>query len=537
LLAALGSLGVVIGSGVAMVLVFFAAFAEGPRSVPRLAVYFGVAGAVLVLAAVLAALGATSLVSAPLPAFLVALLLATLPLLAGVGGSLVFPYASWERIPLAGLAALALILAMPVASWLADTRGEPAGRGRRLRASLVLGGGLVFSMLAFALLAPFIVRAGAPTASFTVHASSAGRIALVTAERGLRVQSRRLNAAVANGPAGFVLDLATGREQGFFPPEVHGATWDPTGTKLAIVDSARPLGGIGPARLRFVSPAGEDLWPAMQEPDDLAVRQVAWAGDRLAVLYDEIQKPRVHVAVIEPATGRKTNVLESAGAPWFTALHQTRDGRIFLSSAEVAVGDDGVVDKLDVGDAPWSLRPLDPARGRLHAPVLAGRGPGFPEPGLSPSGRFWVRWNRTASEVLEVGSGRVLPVPLRQRPVWLADDSLAWLDRGHDGWVLYRMKPGETPVRWGMGIERTALLEVSPDGLAVLVDAALGGRRRALVFEGAMSRAPREIAPLPRFRIDKIHWAGPRTLAVTGWHRLALHDLDSGTSTVVFGGR
>ena len=58
-----------------------------------------------------------------------------------------------------------------------------------------------------------------------------------------------------------------------------------------------------------------------------------------------------------------------------------------------------------------------------------------------------------------------------------------------------------------------------------------------LLLEAGTSETPRPLTRLAPFRIDEIDWAGPRTLAATDGGRLALYDVVSGKSTVVFGGR
>jgi hypothetical protein len=206
--------------------VFAATYGEAGRS-RRALFLFGVAAAVLMLAAVLAALGATALVSAPLPAFLVALLLAATPLLAGAGGSLMFPYARWQSIPLAGLAACLVAIAMPLASWVADTRGEPGGRGRRLRSALVLGA-LLLSMLGFAALAP---SSSAPTLLRLVlgHRSAVGdgHAGAGRARSPWDHFPASPPSVMANGPAGFLL-VRSGERRAFLARAAVGG-WDAAG--------------------------------------------------------------------------------------------------------------------------------------------------------------------------------------------------------------------------------------------------------------------------------------------------------------------
>lgn len=528
--ASMGSLAAVVLVGLAMVLLFMAGYPEAGRSLRNL-VMFGIPGAVLMVATVTAGLGATSLVSAPLPAFLLALLFTASPVLAGVGGSLIFPYARWQGIPLAGAAACALGLAMPLASWMADTRGEPAGRGRRLRSALVLSGALVLSTIGFVIAAPFAVRADAPMRQLSVVAPPSGKTTLITGERGYRgAATRRTPSVLADGPAGFLVDLQTGRQRAFLAPEVLWAQWDSTGSKLAIVDNARPFGGVGASRLRFLDTDGRELWPSIPEPDGVSVRQVTWAGERVVVLYEELQKQGLRVAVLDPATGRQTTVAESSGASLFASLHALEDGRVFLSGAEARTGEKRALTKEDWANAVWSLRPVDVEQARLGAPVLEWRGFSFPEPGLSPSGRYWMRWNQTTSEVVEIGTGTVDAVPLRVRPTWLRDDTLVWLDHASGGWTLHRMFPGEAPRVWAKGTDRFATLHPSPDGTFAFVLA-----RSGCVLCRAGSDTPRSIEGLVAPHMQKVEWAGAHTLASTGDWSLSLYDVETGRRTAVLG--
>jgi hypothetical protein len=61
--------------------------------------------------------------------------------------------------------------------------------------------------------------------------------------------------------------------------------------------------------------------------------------------------------------------------------------------------------------------------------------------------------------------------------------------------------------------------------------------RGALLLEAGTSGPPRSLAGLAPFRVDEVTWAGSRTLAAVARGRLALHDVVSGKSTVVFGRR
>jgi hypothetical protein len=543
LVASLGSLGEVVLVGLGMVLAFAAIFGEAGLS-RRVLFASAVACAVLMLAAVVAALGATSLVSAALPAFLIALLLAATPVLAGVGGALIFPYASWQGIPLAGLAACLVGLAMPLASWVADTRGEPAGRGRRLRSAVVLGGGLLLSGLGFVLAAPVLVRAGAPRSQLSVIAPAAGGTTLVTGERGFRVpdapKKARVPSALANGPAGFLVDLTTGERRAFLAPEVQSARWDAEGTKLAVMDNARPLGGIGASRLRFLDAEGQEIWPSFPEPDGVAVRDGLWAGDRLVIVYDGLEKPATRVDVLDPASGRQTTIFEST-RPSFATLHAARDGRVFLYTVESDAAADGPVRRDDWDRAAWSLRPLDAAQVRLGPPVLEGHG--AMHSGLSPSGRYWMQRSRGPTQLVDLTTGAATTVAAGVRPAWMAwmsDDSLVWLEGNLNGWTLFRMAPGASPHAWASGPERFPLLKVSPGGaFAAVILTGIGSReeRPVLLLEAAASEGPRSLTHVAPFRIDGIDWAGPHTLAATKGGRLALYDVVSGKSTVVFGRR
>jgi len=543
LLASLGSLGVVVLLGLGMVYAFVASYGQAGFS-SRVVLVSATGSAVLMLAATLAALGATAVVPAPLAAFLVALLLAATPLLAGAGGAVIFPYARWEDIPLAGLAACFLGVAMPLASWIGDTKGEPAGRGRRVRSSAVLGGGLVLAALGFAIVAPFAVRAGAPRARLSVVPPLEGGTTLVTGERGYVVPrgtaaargAPRVPSSLANGPAGFLVDLTTGKRGAFLPPEVQWAGWNPSGTKLVIMDNAGPLGSVGASRLRFLDAGGRTVWPSVPEPEGLTVQQVVWAGDRLAVVYGGLGTTITRVDVLDPSSGRQATVFESAHAP-FATLHAARDGRVFVHTVESESKASGPVTRLDPEHAVWSLRPLDAQRSRLGSPVLEGRG--ILNASLSPSGRFWLERSRGSSQIVDLASGAASPVPVQTRPSWMpwmGDDSLVWLEGDASGWTLFRMAPGASPLPWAKGPGRFPVLKVSPDGsFAAVIPFDPQDEQRVLLADVAVPGSTHALPRLVPFRFDTIEWAGPQTLAVTSRGRLDLYDVTTGKRTVVFG--
>lgn len=544
LVVSIASLGTVVVVGLGMLVAFAAGFGGSGFSRGLLA-YTAIGCAILMLAAVLAALGATSLISAPLAAFLVALLLAATPLLAGAGGAMIFPYANWGGIPLAGLAACLLGLAMPVASLAADTRGEPGGRGRRLRSALALGAGLVLSIVGFAMAAPVLVRAAAPRSSLSIVAPPDGGATLVMGSRGFRVPNAkrenptaRVPAALANGPAGYLIDLTTGRERAFLRPELQPAGWDATGTKLAVLDSSGPLGSVGAARLRFLDVHGRDLAPSIPEPDGIAFQQGGWAGDRFAVVYGDLQKQAVRVDLLDLASGRQTNVLERAQA--FASLHAAQDGRLFVHIVEMPVARRGPDAKADWASAAWSLHPLDATQSRVGPAVLEGRGGAFGG-ALSPSGRYWSRRSRQACDITEIATGATRSVPHRAQmgPTWMRDDSLVWIEWSEKGWNLFRLPLGEGPQVWASGSERFPAIEVSPDGAFVVIKLAGPDTRQdqaALLLEAGSSGPARSLGTLAPFRVGEIAWAGPHTLAASKSGRLALYDVTTNKSTVVFGG-
>ncbi|HEX5044999.1 MAG TPA: ABC transporter permease [Candidatus Polarisedimenticolaceae bacterium] len=543
-MASLGSLTVVVVVGGGMLLAFLASYPDSTRSFARYAVFLGLPGLILMVATSLAGLGATALLSAPLPAFLVALLLTAFPVLAGAGGSLIFPYARWGMVPLAAVTACALALVMPLASWTADTHGEPAGRGRRLRAALVLSGGLVLATAAFVVLAPLAVRAGAPKADLSVVPAPGGTTTLVLGERGLRpmTQGKAMSNLLGNGPAGFLVDLRDGRMRGFLAPEVQWAQWNDTGTKLVVLDNSRPFGSIGSSRIRFLDGVGREIWSPIEEPDGFAVRQATWVGERVVIVYGALEDTTMRVDVLDPAAHKQGTVLQEQGPGWVT-LHDAKDGRVLVFSMRFGKRTQGASSEVDRGQDTWSLRPLDLGEGRVGPAILEGHGTG--QGGLSPSGRYWLQRTRTSSvgtrlEVIELANGAVtaLPAPHRtQRIAWTRDDRVVWLQHGDAGWSLFRMDPAGSPGVWATGPERDPLLQVSPDGALALVSL-LGpggrGKQAALLLRAGGDEAPRVLEDLASFDMSSIDWAGPHTLAVTGRGRLSLHDVTTGKGTVVF---
>jgi hypothetical protein len=333
-----------------------------------------------------------------------------------------------------------------------------------------------------------------------------------------------------------MVDLASGRRTAFFAPEVESAQWNRTGTRMALLDNARPLGAIGPARLRFLDARGQELWPPFPEPERLSLLQLEWIGDRVVVLYRGMEQPTMELAIFDPAARRQVTVEKILPPAWST-LHTAVDGRVFLFTSHVGFGKKDATTETGPEQGTWTLRPLDLEQAKLGPPVLQGHG--RTHGGLSPHGRYWMQRSRGKSAVIELASGAVHPLPVN--PSWLAwtgDDDLVWLESQGAGWTLFRMAPGGAPFVWASGPEVSPLLKISPDGAFVAVTVLgpeAGPDPRVLLLQAGSDGPARALPDLAPFRADTVEWAGPRTLAVARSGRLALYDVATGKSTVVFG--
>jgi hypothetical protein len=282
-----------------------------------------------------------------------------------------------------------------------------------------------------------------------------------------RIKRPRKRSPIGDGPAAYMVDLASGRRTAFFAPEVESAQWNRTGTRMALVDNARPLGAIGPARLRFVDARGQELWPPFLEPERLSLLQLEW--DRGSCRRSLSRRGAAdhgagHLRSGQPPAG---DGREDPPPAWST-LHTAVDGRVFLFTSHVGLGKKDAAPRPVRSKGPGlSVHSISSKRSSVP-PVLQGHG--LTHGGLSPHGRYWMQRSRGKSAVIELASGAVHPLPVN--PSWLAwtaDDDLVWLESQGAGWTLFRMAPGGAPFVWANGPEVSPLLKISPDGAFVAV--------------------------------------------------------------------
>ena len=547
LVASLGAtIAIAVGTGLIWTL-FARAFAgPAPGDWSAAGQLFAIGGLMTALA-LSGAVAAAALVAAPIAAVLLGLLLALVPvILAYVLGSR-FPLAAIREVPLGVVVPWLLVPAFFLASWIAFCRGEPAGRGRVPRLTVVLSVTLAVTIVAFFSLAPLAVRIDAERLEKGVSVSA----------------SRTLPVALAGGRVGagaaWLVDVKSGEKVAFFPPPVHPeSVWSTDGKTLAIVTGSAPFGGLAAEpRIEFLDAEGHRVGRAVEIPGASWWEGIRWAGDRIVVRTWRDRSSGI--AVVDPATGaaREPDLRRNG---WTLGLvGPTDDGRVFVAVGPADAGR-GPVNAQEPVD--YSVHRVDVERARIEAePLLRDRGhPWTASARLSPSGRYW-RVDGGADRcdtrpLLDLESSREIPPQVPYRAVhWLAGDTLAWLETdGTTTWLLLG-RPGEParPLRGWRGLE--VELTPSPDLARLLVHAGNPSTERSMaawlcqrfrtpglealaaggtapesrVYEVATGRWTELPAWVPEAdpssSCSRV-WAGPRTLARTGPGYFALEDLD-----------
>jgi ABC-type transport system involved in multi-copper enzyme maturation permease subunit len=511
-------------------------------------------GPVAVVCCLLAGMLAASLLSSPMAALLLGIVLLAIPL--QLAGTLVgaFPLATYRGIPVGPIAPILLLLAYPLASFLALCRGEPAGRGRIRRGVVTVAVVLVTSCALFVVTATAAIRLSARALPNGAHFLAAPTPGAVFA---------------AGDAGGWILDPETAEARRFLPGPRWRAAWKGDGSTFAVIKYIGALGGPTSAeRLQFFNSNGESTGRELVLDKDAFVSHIMWAGDRV-VLSKMITTGLSRIVVYAPETGeRRVIPLQLNSWPW-SFVGPTDDGRVFLAyddgrGAGPDVPEDEPADS--EGDEEESTRrgvsyglyEIDLSRGALaDEPVLRDFGVIWYRQysRLSPSGRFWLVDDRRGVEsgilVLDVETGERLQIDAdRHSTRWLDGDLLAWTRTTREPTTtrLLLGRPGEPPteLRVWSGVDvsllaspdRNSLLAISHEVLeeqaaAAFPDTSIPTRRKVehvAVYELDtkrwidLARWPEDGYGGYEFRTE---WAGPRTVARTGPGVLAFESIDA----------
>lgn len=410
-----------------------------------------VPGAAIGLAAWCGGTLAATLLASALPALLVGAVFGSLPILAGAYLIQSHPWASVGPIALGLPVAAWLVLAEPIGAWTGLCRGEPAGRGRIFRAASTTVVLVAFAGLAFVILAPLAVRSTQPPPRALVpghlylQGGEGAGVAFIIDFRWhrLRVPLWGKELYRHSGHEGWLLDRERGEVLRYLPPPIRRFSWNDSGTLLAVVTRAGPLGAERrDERVVFLSVDGEEV-RTYQTGTGEEVLGLRWLGKRLLLaLVDEAGDGRlVYLRWVDPGTGATQEV---EGRFPSTVLYGRpgirRGDRLYLAvpAPGTRLPGEGAV------AFPYGLHPLNREGSALEPDVLVqDTGPiTLIESKLSPSGRYWVRWQERQGRrfllVEDLAENEVVlehPLSPYDDPSrraadlrWLAGDCLVWLE-------------------------------------------------------------------------------------------------------------
>ena len=494
-------------------------------------------GSLAVAACLLGGMIAASILSAPLAALLLGLVLVMVPIFIASTLAEWFSLATIAGLPVGLFIPALLLVAYPLASWVANCRGEPAGRGRIFRGTTTIAAGLLVVGLVFVASAPTTVRALAKRLDHgaDLSPSPAGPSACFGSSR--------------QDSGGWIVDLETGDRIQFLAPPFWQAGWSGDGSRMAVVTMSGPLGSSrSTIRIEFYDAQGRTAGRTLRYDENTWTYRVRWAGDRLLLheaTVDTVRRePKAYqLRVYDPDTGES----RSADAPGYMQMSglvgPIADGRIFAVIRETEDRDD---DDRARGSR-YGLYAVDLETGEIGSePLLEDVGQAWAaEEVLSPSGRYWILDRRAGRgeprPILDLETGEEIPVEgLVRQAKWLNGDVLFWVDTVGSERRLVTVEPGGTPKVLRSWSDLGVGLQVSPDRERLLVTAsrALDTQSEAVleqqivqtwVFDPAEDRWT-ELTAWPAHPYKgytyATAWAGPRTLARTGPRVLAFESLE-----------
>lgn len=514
----------------------------------------GLAGSLVVLLVFVATLAACAFVRNPMQAFLLGLVLLGFGFGLSSGFAATFPFSDWiPGPPAAAWVPAGLVLGFPLAAWIATCRGEPAGRGGRLRATTVLVAVLVAGFVVFATTGRIAVDRGAERGNSGWNPSPDGR-RTVFVDHELGTYWRY---DVARAERGGLL----GRGALF-----GVARWNGPGERFGLIRHVTRLGRSVSPRLAVYG--GEDL--DLLHEVELAPDAAAWDIGGLSGCGDGF----VHqYGSIVGKTG------PDGTTSWARLVPEAID-RGPAEDAVVFVDGDGKppapVDALDIGSLSTVMKCDD--RGRVLAAVADPEAvrrhrrsqgedgtlrtailrfdPARPEAGvveiarvatdpammswwstLSPDGsRLLLMTRDRGTEVLDLRTGALLPLGERRANYgtrWLGDGRLVWADttdRVVRDLVVWSGPEAVATVPLPPRKGAFYNLSVSPDGRRVLVSSSeIGAGHHTLtgvdVWDsetGAWVDAmPPDAGPLPVCRpAGGVQWVSASHLGTRGCYEI-----------------
>jgi hypothetical protein len=373
-----------------------------------------------------------------------------------------FPYAFYRSISVGWAVPVLIPLGYVVASWAMLCRGEPEGRGRWRRGSVVLVAAVLLVPVAFVSAAPVAMR------------MEAGRF-----EGGPRVvpspSGESLVVLGGDARTGWLVDSDSGSRRRFLPQGIWEATWSADGSLVAVIHDSGRWGARAPGiRLDVFDDAGRQRWSYSNRDDVPFLANPLWAGRHLvARTIDTPRSQRFVIVDVDRGTERELRI----DAPWnsTSVLGPTDDGSIFVFRVE---SDDGVLrsrlQRIDLETA--SLAEVVLEEEAIVPRADSARGVFLYWQELSPSGRFLKREHG----LVDLADGRDLEPETSITSAWLEGDRYARLIDGPGKRLLIGRpdEPGEELGRWD---DEVVLLFASPDRRRLMVQVWSGAEGRELV--------------------------------------------------------
>ncbi len=505
-------------------------------------ILFG-AGPAALVCCLLAGMMAASLVTSPLAALLIAVILVAIPLQLAAALTGAFPLAAYRGVTVGPLSSILFLLAYPLASYLALCRGEPAGRGRIKRGVVTLAVALVVGVGMFAVTATAAVRLTARALTHGGHILASNTGTFVGADVG-----------------GWIVDADTAESQRFIAGPIWRSAWNSDGTRLAVITFTGALGRqTAMERLRLFDAEGRSVGEFELREDDF-VNSIRWVGDRLLLTMMSRVGPS-RMLIYSPETGDRKSIPIALDSWSWSLVGPIDDGRVFLAYDDLAEERPEEENEGEGEDGPrrgvsYGVFEIDLERGTLASePLVRDHGVIWylRYPRLSPSGRYWIldygHRERPGVVVLDTTTGEETVFnAVYHTPRWVTGDRLAWVETTDEATRVFVARPGEEPRELRAWSDLSVSLEASPDGamllatvsdvleeqrLAAFPDVSLPTRSKieeVAAYELATDRWI-ELATWPDEPFDgnayRIEWANARTISRTGPGVLAFESLDA----------
>ena len=403
---------------------------EGGWRDPAKGVFVIVAyAALLSVAALLAGAAAGEMMRSSMQSFALGVLIVSLPFLFVFFTVSAFPIAFLGDLHVGMLACLPLLLVLPIASWLAGCRGEPAGRGRLKRGALAIGVASILATTSFAVATPLALKYGHYGVRLTDADPTANRAFLLSRHQ------------FTNGA--WAIDFDRGERIRYFPPPVEETAWEPGGERFAVISASKSFGRIGKYRVETGTAKKVLSRIDLDAGFTSSFLSMEWFQGKLLIWeWRTLREGRIHY--VDPSRGELLGTIDVAGPQQTMSLHfDEANGRVLLHRM------------IDEDARQYELRELDLAAMKISDELILEERdiPVSSVQALSPSGRYWFASVRDSSAktrdifVHDLHSGEIAGFPGGYSVTWLEGDRLIFLTREGEGGAetLQLWQPGEEP--------------------------------------------------------------------------------------------